>query len=126
MFYFLIFLAIAIIGLEIFSSKQNKKLYFEKNLTKNWNKIYKWRWIIGIIFIPISIIEYPMFGTQNTVLGFPLIIAAFDEAGRDYVGITTTPFAIINAVIFYFMIQVILYIWSRFIIKTSNKTKRFR
>ncbi len=97
-------------------------MYLKKNLTENWNKFYKWRWIIGIIFVPISMIEYPMFGTSNTVVGFPLIIAAFDESGRDYIGITTTPFAIINAAIWFFMVQIILYTWSRFSVIASNKT----
>ncbi len=122
MFYILIVIAILLIGLEFYSSKQNKKLFSENKNFEIWNKIYKWHWIVGFVFVPISIIEYPMFGTSNTVVGFPLIIAAFDEAGRDYVGITTTPFAIINAIIWFFMIQIILYIWSRFLTKSSNKS----
>ncbi len=120
MFYILIVIAILLIVLEFYSSKQNKKFFSENKNFKVWKKIYKWRWLIGIIFIPISIIEYPMFGTSNTVVGFPLITAAFDKAGRDYVGITTTPFAIINAIIWFFIIQVILYIWSKFLTKPSN------
>ncbi len=55
-----------------------------------------------------------MFGTSNTVAGFPLIIAAFDEAGRDYVGVITVPFAIVNALIWYFTIHIILCIWSQY------------
>ena len=115
MFYVLIVLTLVIIGFEIFSFKKNKNLYLNKNMTKKWNRIYKWHWLIGIIFIPISLIQYPMFGTSNTVVGFPLMIAAFDEAGRDYVSAFTTPFAIINAIVWFFLIQIILYIWSKFI-----------
>jgi len=122
MFYILIAIAILLIGLEFYSSKQNKKLHSKNKNYKAWNKIYKWRWIIGFIFIPISMIEYPMFGTSNTVVGFPLIVAVFDELGRDYVGVTTTPFAIINAIISFFLIQIILYIWSKFLTKSSNKS----
>jgi len=122
MFYILVILTIAMIGFEIFCFKKNKKIYKSYNVTSKWKQTYKWRWIIGIIFIPISLIEYPMFGTSNTVVGFPLIIAAFDEVGRDYVGVTTTPFAVINTIVWFFMIQIILYIWSKFINKTSNKS----
>ncbi len=113
-FYFLIIVALFLIFFEIYCSKKNKKYYLENKNSARWNKIYKWRWLIGIVFLPLSLIEYPMFGTSNTVVGFPLIIAAFDEAGRDYVGVITVPFAIVNALIWYFTIHIILCIWSKY------------
>ena len=87
-----------------------------------WNKIYRWRWAIGIVFTPISLISYPMFGTSNTIYGFPLMVAVFDKNGTDFVGPTTAPFAIINIIICYFMLQIVLYVWSRFLTKASNKS----
>ena len=59
-----------------------------------------------MIFLPVSMIKYPIFGTSNTVAGFSLIVAAFDEAGRDDIDITTLP----CASIWFFMIQIIVYI----------------
>jgi len=121
---FFVFIAVALIlvGLEVFCYKQNKKSYSNNNLGQKWNFIYKWRWIFGIIFALISmIIKYPMFGTTNTIIGFPLIVAVFDKYGTDYVGITTIPFAIINSIICFFVVEIILYIWSK-IIKNGSKS----
>jgi hypothetical protein len=66
-FYISVVLAIIIIGFEVFSFKKNKRLNLEKNLTNSWNKIYKWCWVIGIIFIPISFVSYSMFEMRISI-----------------------------------------------------------
>lgn len=71
-----------------------------------WQQAYRWRWLIGIPFaVASAFIIYPMAGETEAykVMGFPLFVAAFYEAGRDYVGPFTGPFFIGNAVIWYFL-----------------------
>ena len=117
MFYILTLIAIAIIAVEIFSAKQNKKTNQADTASKSWHAAYKWRYLLGAPFAVGSyFISYPISGGNETytVMGFPLMAAAFDESGSDYVGPTTGPFILINAVIWYFLPFIILFLWSRF------------
>ena len=52
-------------------------------------------------------------------MGFPLLVAAFDQSGRDYVGTLTIPFFIGNAIIWFFFPHFILRIWAYLNIKVG-------
>ena len=77
--------------------------------------VYQWRYLIAIPFAVVSVfMAYPMSGdTENyRVIGFPLFVAAFDEAGRCYVGPLTTPFFVGNLCLWYFFPQIVLVVWG--------------
>ena len=122
-FYGVIVVAVLIVALEVYAAKRNHIVWQEKMAHSKWVNAYRWRWIIGIPFAVASVfIIYSMTGGTEIpsetetykVVGFPLIVAVFDEAGRDYVGPFTGPFFIGNAVIWYFFPQVLLYAWTKF------------
>ena len=116
MFYTLIAVAALIIAGEIYAAKKNRAILREGVPPKKWQQAYRWRWLIGVPFaVASAFVSYPMAGETETykVMGFPLFVAAFDEAGRDYVGPFTGPFFIGNAVIWYFLPQVALFAWAK-------------
>ena len=116
MFYALIVVAILIVAIEVFAAKRNRMVQKEGLAAAKWKQVYRWRWLIGIPFaVASAFVSYPMAGETESykVMGFPLFVAAFDEAGRDYVGPFTGPFFVGNAVIWYFLPQVILYVWVK-------------
>ena len=120
MFYLLIVLAVFIIVAEIFAATRNRTVMREGNAPSKWQRVYRWRWFIGIPFaVASAFIIYPMAGenVNYMVLGFPLFVAAFDESGRDYVGVFTAPFFLLNSITWYFLPQLILYVWA----KVENK-----
>lgn len=115
MFYILVLIAILLVVLEIIAAKKNKYSHVSGNITDKWLIVYKWRYLLGLPFAVASFfVSYTMSGDTEPykVMGFPLMAAAFDDAGRDYVGPLTVPFFFINAVIWYFLPFLILLLWS--------------
>lgn len=123
MFYLFLIIALLIIASEVFSARANKRTKQTGTVGKEWLRVYRWRWLTGIPFaVASAFIYYPMSGKTETykVLGFPLFVAAFDEAGRDYVGPFTGPFFIGNAVIWFFIPHFFLSVWAYF---SANKKR---
>ena len=116
MFYALLAIAALMIIGEIFSAMANRRVRREGFGSEKWDTAHRWRWILGVPFVILSVfITYPMAGDTAgyTVVGFPLMVAAFDEAGHDYVGPFTAPSFLANALIWYFLPQIMLFIWAR-------------
>lgn len=114
LFYLTLVFALLLVVVELMAARYNKKTQQQSD---KWHTVYRWRWIIGIPFIIISaIITYPMPGVEeaNKVVGFPLIVAVFDETGRDYVGPLSGIFFLGNAIIWYFLPQPLLFLWAKY------------
>jgi len=115
MFYVLLLVAIVIVIFEVLASRKNRSTKQNNTASSAWQNIYRWRWVVGVPFAIVSAFVYfPMSGETESyrVMGFPLMVAAFDEAGRDYVGPFTGPSFIANAVIWYFLPHIILMVWA--------------
>lgn len=116
MFYALLIIAVLLIAAELIAANKNRQIRRANGATVKWQKAYRWRWVIGIPFAVVSVfVSYPMSGDTESyrVFGFPLMVAAFDEAGSDYVGPFTAPAFFANSAIWYFLPQIALYIWSK-------------
>ncbi len=116
MFYALLIFAIVLIAAEVISANKNRQIRRKNGGTGAWQKVYRWRWVIGIPFAVVSVfVSYPMSGETESyrVIGFPLIAAAFDNVGHDYVGPLTGFSLLGNAFIWYFFPQIPLYVWAR-------------
>jgi len=116
MFYVLLVVATLIIAIEVVSARMNRRIRLEGRASAKWEKAYRWRWVIGVPFAVLSaFVSYPMVGETESyrILGFPLMVAAFDEAGHDYVGPLTGPSFFANAVIWYFLPQIALLVWAK-------------
>lgn len=113
LFYLTLVFALLLVVVELMAARYNKKM----QQSDKWHTVYRWRWIIGIPFVIISaIITYPMPGVEeaNKVVGFPLIVAVFDETGRDYVSPLSGIFFLGNAIIWYFLPQPLLFLWVKY------------
>lgn len=98
----LVVLAVSLVAAEILAARETRKVEKADAATKQWSFAYRWRRAIGITFAVCSaFVYYPLSGETESyrVMGFPLMVAAFDEAGRDYVAPFTVPSFIGNAVI---------------------------
>ena len=107
----LLLIALIIVVGEIVAAKKNRFIKENGNASTSWLKVYRWRWVVGLLFVIASVfVYYPMLGETESyrVMGFPLMAAVFDEAGRDYVGPFTVPFLLGNAIIWYFIPHFIL------------------
>jgi len=80
-----------------------------------WKRIYKWRYLIAFLLVPILFVGYPIIVDNEPyhVLGFPLMAAVFDSTGRDFISALTGIFLFIDAVILYFSIHILLCIAQR-------------
>src|SRR5438046_3135780 len=102
---------------EFFTARSNRYAFKQGQASALWLRVYRWRWLIGVLFaIASAFVYYPMTGggERYRVMGFPLMVAAFDSAGRDYVGPLTTPSLIANAAIWFFLPQFVLFFWRVF------------
>ena len=125
MFYALLLIAASMIVLEVFAARTNRRIRRKGLAPREWEKAYQWRWVFGIPFAVLSaFVFYPMPGLPESVqvVGFPLMVAAFDEAGHDYVGVFTVPSFFANIAIWYFLPQIVLLVWAK-IMKPSNKKR---
>lgn len=115
MFYASIILAILLITSEVIAYRKNKITKSLTYVSTYWSIINRWKWIIGIVLAFLSFcVMYPFPVNEEiiTVIGFPLVASALDESGRNYVGPLTMPFAIINALIWYFIPSIVLMLWT--------------
>ena len=99
---------------EFFSARSNRSTFTQAQASAVWLRVYRWRWVIGVLFaIASAFIYYPMTGGEERyrVMGFPFMVAAFDSAGRDYVGPLTTPSFLANAAIWFFLPHVAFFLW---------------
>jgi len=116
MYYILLLTAVLMIGMELFTSVRNQRTYYRDTAGPLWSRIYRWRWLAGVPFAALSmVLRYPVGGGDTgayEVVGFPLVVAMVDEAGKSYVGQLSVPFLVANAAIWYFMPHILLYIWS--------------
>lgn len=123
MFYALLLIAALMIAVEVLAAKTNRRIRRKGLASPKWEKAYQWRWVFGIPSAVLSaFVFYPMPGVPelSQVMGFPLMVAAFDEAGHDYVGPFTVPSFFANIAIWYFLPQVALLVWAK-IVEPSNE-----
>lgn len=124
-FYGGIVLALMLIWIEYKCAVSNKKFYaISKSIW--WNRVYKWRYFVAFVLVPFLILEYPVYvdGERYLVFGFPLMAAAFDSSGRDFVSALTGIFLLIDAIILYFSIHILLCIFKRWAIKKMTKKEQ--
>jgi hypothetical protein len=124
MYYVLLLTAVLMIGMELFTSLTNQTTFYNDTAGAIWNRIYRWRWLVGVpfAFVP-TMLSYSVGGGESgtyEIIGFPLAIAAVDEAGLNYVGRMSIPFLAANAAIWFFVPHILLYIWS-LAIKVANR-----
>lgn len=116
MYYLLLLTAVFMIGMELFTSLRNQTTFYKGSAGRVWNGVYRWRWVVGVpfAFVP-TMLSYNVGGADSgtyEIIGFPLAIAAVDEAGLNYVGRMSIPFLAANAAIWFFVPHILLYIWS--------------
>ena len=95
-------------------AKANKKFY-ETSTSLWWKRLYKWRYLIAFVLVPVLLLEYPVIvdGVHYHVFGLPLMAAVFDSNGRDFIGPLTGIFLLIDAIILYFSIHIFICILRR-------------
>jgi hypothetical protein len=119
-FWLFAFVGIGLLALEFFASKSNKLASTCTNLNRQWHFVYKFRWIFGVLFAIASIFAiYPMSGYD--FIGFPFIAGAFAKNGADFIGPFTIPALFANAITWYFLPTLALWVWQRFSTKTVGK-----
>ena len=107
--------AMSLIAAEFLAAKSNRRAHAEGGMRIAWTVLYRWRWAIGVPLAVVSVfVSYPYTGATEVyrVFGFPLPAAAFDQAGHDYVSFLTIPIFMANAIIWYFMPQILLFCWA--------------
>lgn len=117
MYYALLLTALLMVALELFASLRNQRTCHRGSAGKSWDRFYRWRWLAGVPFAALSpLLSYTLGGGESgtyEIVGFPLAVAAIDEAGLNYVGRLSVPFLVANAAIWFFFPHVLLYLWSR-------------
>jgi hypothetical protein len=115
---FLTFAILGILGLiaGVVALRRNRSFAATEQAHKSWVQLRRWSWLVslalavGSYFISFS---YQAEAEVYRVLGFPFFAAAFDEAGRDYIGPLTVPAMIGNAVFFALLPHIALWLSSR-------------
>ena len=99
----------------IFKCAKSNRKFYETSTSLWWRRWYKWRYLFAFLFVPILLLEYPVIvdGELYHVLGFPLVSAAFDSTGRDFISPITGIFLLIDVAIIYFSIHIIICILQR-------------
>lgn len=104
------------IALGIAAWRSNGRSAASGNVARGWLLLRRWAWVLGLVLGGASyFIWYPYdAGTERyRVMGFPFMAAAFDSAGRDYVG-SITPLAIIGNFLFFALTpQLMLWVAAR-------------
>jgi len=121
-FYGGIIVSLIVVWTEYKCAVSNRKFY-QTTQSILWMKIYKWRYLVAFLLVPILMFGYPVSVDNESyqVIGFPLMGAVFDSTGRDFISALTGIFLLIDAVIFYFFIHVLLCIAQRW---TNNKKEK--
>ena len=114
MFLFLALVGFVVFWLEIVASQRIRAANAQGYVNPKWHLLFRWRYLVGTFFAVLSVFaQYPMTSTTETyrVIGIPFFVAAFDQAGRDYVG-PLTPFAFLgNLVVWFFLPSLFLWAW---------------
>lgn len=108
-FYGGIVVALILIWIEYKCAVSNKKFYGASKVVW-WSRVYKWRYLVAFMIVPLLLLEYPVYvdGERYRIFGFPLMAAAFDSSGRDFISALTSIFLLIDAIILYFFIYILL------------------
>jgi len=118
MYVALVCLGLVLIALEIVAARKNRRFASGQPRNSRWVVAYRWQLVLGV---PLAILSafagYPMSGggEQYHVAGVPFMVAAFDSAGRDYVGPLSLPFLIVNGLLWLCLPTLFLWIWSLFV-----------
>ena len=91
------------IALGVAAWRSNRRNAASAKVSRSWLLLRRWAWVLGLVLGMASyFIWYPYdVGMERyRVMGFPFMAAAFDAAGRDYVG-PITPLAIIGNFLFF-------------------------
>lgn len=103
MYYVLLLTALLMVGLELLSSLRNQRTFQRGSAGVLWERIYRWRWLVGVPFAALSpLLSYTVgAGESGTyeIVGFPLVVAAIDQEGMNYIGRLSMPFLAVNAAI---------------------------
>ena len=120
-----IIIGLAIIGLigivaGIYSTVKTRNIFEENEHPKNWSKIRIFLLVAGLV---VGIATWPLtywmgypinINEENwRIVGIPFFVAAFDSAGRDYVGLLTMPSVIANSVFWALLPQLVLLLWAK-------------
>ena len=108
--------ALIVVG-ECFAARSNRSASEQAKARSVWLHLYRWRGLVGVVFaIASAFIGYPVSdaGERYRVLGVPFLAAAFDSAGRDYVGPLTLLSFLANALVWFFLPQIVLFCWRIF------------
>lgn len=123
MFWLMPIIGLALASIEALAARHNRATRASGETTPSWVTVHRWRWVVGIPFAVLSaFVIYPMSGATESyrVMGFPFMVAVFDQAGRDYVG-PFTPFAFAaNTAVWYFLPHLFLWAWALLIRHTSR------
>lgn len=117
MYWILLVAGLMVLALEIFASRRNHITAQAPDVVAAWRFAHKWLLLFGIPFAVASFfMGYPTSGEgeKYEVIGVPFLVAAFDSAGRDYVGLLSVPSLVANALLWLFVPAVALWVWSRF------------
>lgn len=117
----MLFLAFAILGLAglvlaAFAWRSNRRFGASGAASQSWFRARRISRLAALSLAAASFfVSFPHRAESETyrVLGFPFVAAAFDEAGRDYVGPLTAPAMLANAVFFALLPQLALWFMAR-------------
>ncbi|MEJ0040246.1 MAG: hypothetical protein WDO68_30170 [Gammaproteobacteria bacterium] len=115
MYLVILITAVAYIALEIYAARRNRTFIKGVPPKSAWATAYRWRFLVGVPFAGVSVfMGYTLPGASEKyrVIGLPFMVAAFDSAGRDYVGPLSLPSLIANAAVWFFAPGVMLWLWS--------------
>jgi hypothetical protein len=117
LYWILLVSGLMVLALEIFASRRNRTTAQAPNVVVAWRFVHKWRLLFGIpLAVASFFMGYPTSGggEEYKVIGVPFLVAAFDSAGRDYIGLLSVPSLVANALLWLFLPAVALWVWSRF------------
>ncbi len=117
----MLFLAFALLGLgglvlAAIAWRANRRFGASGAASQSWLRARRISWMASLFLAAAScFVSFPHRAESETyrVFGFPFFAAAFDEAGRDYVGPLTAPAMLGNAVFFALLPQFALWFMAR-------------
>jgi hypothetical protein len=115
MFWLLMLAGLVVVAAEVFAGRRNLRTRKAGHAGTSWLVLYRWRYLVGVPFgVASAFFRYPVArGTETFhIVGFPFMAAAFDQAGADYVGPFTGVALLGNAAIWFFIPQLLLWIWA--------------
>ncbi len=106
----------------IFKCAKSNRKFYETETSSWWIRWYKWRYLFAFLLVPILLLGYPIVvdGEHYHMIGLPLMVAAFDSKGTDFVSPFTSIFLLIDVALIYFSIHIIICIFQRW----TNERKK--